>query len=154
MPSTVYNPQYEEGPERVERIHDKDGFIFVSAADQMIAREKATKPLEGNKATIWKCISCRLERTVAGRVNRTAAQFYIQQNRLTTAGNTLLWSTAFHILTVNSYCSQNWRDFELDQTLHKMLALCFTVSYCVAVHCSQHQISCYSAALHVACVGV
>ena len=79
---------------------------------------------------------------------------FIQQNRLTTAGNTLLWSTAFHILTVNSYCSQNWRDFELDQTLHKMLALCFTVSYRVAVHCSPHQISCYSAALHVACVGV
>ena len=98
MPSTVYNPQYEEGPERVERIHDKDGFIFVSAADQMIAREKATKPLGGKKATIWKCISCRLERTVAGRVNRTAAQFYIQQNRLTTAGNTLLWSTDFVVL--------------------------------------------------------
>ena len=82
----------------MERIHDKDGFIFVSAADQMIAREKATKPLEGKKATIWKCISCRLERTVAGRVNRTAAQFYIQQNRLTTAGNTLLWSTDFVVL--------------------------------------------------------
>ena len=60
----------------MERIRDKDEFIFVFAADQRIAWEEATKPLEGKKATIWKCISGGFERTVAERVNRTALSFY------------------------------------------------------------------------------
>ena len=61
----------------MERIRDKDEFIFVSAADQRIAwEEEATKSLEGKKATIWKCISGGFERTVAERVNRTPLSFY------------------------------------------------------------------------------
>ena len=60
----------------MERIRDKDEFIFVSAADQKIAWEEATKSLKGKKATIWKCISGGFERTVAERVNRTPLSFY------------------------------------------------------------------------------
>ena len=42
---------------------------------EIIAGEEATKSLVGKKATIWKCISGRLERTVGKRVNRTALGF-------------------------------------------------------------------------------